>query len=189
MAARVWASSVTISSETDHQAVGQRTEPLPSAEIDGAGTVYVVWQDCRFESKCSANDLVMSTSADGQTWFAAQRIPTDAVGSGVDHSSPVWASIRPPPALPLTSRWHTTTFPTLNCTTATCQLQVGFVSSLNGGSTWSAPTTLTVAAMNLTWLAKPPMAIWLVTTLHLLHRRQSVPRLCCRVRSHWQPVE
>ena len=148
-----WGSSVTISSETDHQAVGIRTEPLPSAEIDGAGTVYVVWQDCRFESNCSANDLVMSTSADGQTWSAVQRIPTDAVGSGVDHFIP-GMGIDPATSgatahLALAYYY----FPNANCTTATCQLQIGFVSSLDGGSTWSAPTTLTSAAMNLTWLA------------------------------------
>jgi hypothetical protein len=32
-----------------HQvAGGLRTDPLPSAQIDAAGTVYVVWQDCAF---------------------------------------------------------------------------------------------------------------------------------------------
>ena len=25
---------------------------MPSAEVDGAGTVYVVWQDCRFRTRC-----------------------------------------------------------------------------------------------------------------------------------------
>src|SRR5207248_3251457 len=46
-----WNSSATIAAQTDHQVAGSiRTEPLPSAEIDGSGKVYVAWQDCRFEN-------------------------------------------------------------------------------------------------------------------------------------------
>ena len=29
-----------------------------------------------------------------------------------------------------------------NCTASTCALNVGFISSLDGGTTWTAPTTL-----------------------------------------------
>src|SRR5438309_4471286 len=67
-----WSSTVTVSSITDHtEAGGLRSGPLPSAEIDANGTVYVVWADCRFRTNCSSNDLVLSTSADGgQTWSA-----------------------------------------------------------------------------------------------------------------------
>jgi hypothetical protein len=55
--------------------------------------VYVVWQDCRFEPHCasiygSANDIVMSTSTDGLSWSAVERIPIDPVGSGVHHIIP-----------------------------------------------------------------------------------------------------
>lgn len=148
-----WNGSVTIASQTDHQVASLRTEPLPSASIDGAGKVYVVWQDCSFESGCSANDLVMSTSSDGNTWSAMQRIPTDAVGSGADHFIPGLA-IDPSTSgssahLALTYYYY----PNANCSTSTCQLEVGFVSSVDGGSNWSTPTPLTISAMNLTWLA------------------------------------
>ncbi len=44
-------------------------------------------------------------------------------------------------------------YPNANCTTSTCQLEVGFVSSVDGGNSWSTSTTLTPSAMNLTWLA------------------------------------
>src|SRR5258708_3792460 len=40
-----------------------------------------------------------------------------------------------------------------NCTTTTCQLNVGFVSSTNGGSSWSVPSTLSPSPMKVTWLA------------------------------------
>jgi hypothetical protein len=148
-----WGSSVTISSQTDHQVANLRTEPLPSAALDGAGNVYVVWQDCRFESGCSANDLVMSTSTDGTNWSAVQRIPADAIGSNVDHFIPgldVDPSTSGSSAHLALAYYY---YPNANCTASTCQLEVGFVSSVDGGSNWSAQSTLTPSAMNVTWLA------------------------------------
>jgi hypothetical protein len=148
-----WNSSVTISSETDHQVAGVRTEPLPSAAIDGSGKVYVVWQDCRFESGCSANDMVMSTSSDGNTWSAVQLIPTDPTGSGADHFIP---GLGIDPATSGSSAHLALAyyyFPNASCSATTCQLEVGFVTSTNGGATWSAVTTLSSTAMNVSWLA------------------------------------
>ena len=58
-----------------------RTSPLPSAEIDAAGRVYVAWEDCRFRQHCSSNDIVFSTSTDGVTWSDTARIPIDPVTS------------------------------------------------------------------------------------------------------------
>ncbi|GAC1636357.1 MAG: sialidase family protein [Ktedonobacteraceae bacterium] len=148
-----WGSSVTISSQSDHTVAALRTEPLPSAQIDSKGNVYVVWQDCRFESGCTANDMVMSTSTDGVTWSAVQRIPTDAIGSGIDHFIP---GVAVDPSTSGTTAHLALTFyyyPNANCTQATCQLEVGFVSSLDGGSTWSTTSTITPSAMNVAWLA------------------------------------
>ena len=62
-----------------------RSAGLPSAAIDGAGTVYLSWSDCSFESNCSANDIVYSSSTDGTHWSSKVRIPLDPIGSGVDH--------------------------------------------------------------------------------------------------------
>src|SRR5437870_10857271 len=81
-----WSSTVTVATISSHTVAGSlRSGPLPSAEIDGSGKVYVVWPDCRFESGCSANDIVMSTSSNGTTWSGVTRIPANTVGSGVDH--------------------------------------------------------------------------------------------------------
>ncbi|MFL5653019.1 MAG: exo-alpha-sialidase [Ktedonobacteraceae bacterium] len=148
-----WNSSVTISSQTDHQVANLRSEPLPSAETDGSGKVYVAWQDCRFESGCSANDIVMSTSTDGTTWSAVQRIPTGAVGSGVDHFIPGLAVDTSTSGSTAHLGLAFYYYPNANCTTATCQLEVGFVSSTDGGTNWSTTTTLTSSAMNVAWLA------------------------------------
>ncbi|TMD63275.1 MAG: exo-alpha-sialidase [Chloroflexi bacterium] len=148
-----WNSSVSIASQTDHQVAGIRSEPLPSAEIDGTGKAYVAWQDCRFENGCSANDIVISTSTDGATWSAPQRVPIDAVGSNIDHFIPGIAVDKATSGSSAHLALAFYYYPNANCTTATCQLEVGYVSSTDGGATWSTETTLTSSAMNLAWLA------------------------------------
>ena len=46
-----WSATTTIATVRHHTVAGSLREgPLPSAEIDGAGTVYVVWADCRFRT-------------------------------------------------------------------------------------------------------------------------------------------
>jgi hypothetical protein len=133
----------TVSNIISHTEAGSlRSGPLPTAEIDGAGKVYVAWEDCRFESGCTANDIVMSSSTDGQSWSTPVRIPIDPVGSTVDHFLPGLAvdttTAGSTAHLALTYYFYSNT----NCTTTTCQLSVGFVSSTNGGSSWSNPTQL-----------------------------------------------
>ena len=139
-----WTRPVAISAISDHTvATGFRTSPLPSAEVDAAGTVYVVWQDCRFRTGCSSNDMVMSTSSNGTTWTAVTRIPIDSTTSTVDHFIPGLAVDHTTSG----SRAHLALtyyyFPVANCTTSTCKLFVGFVSSQDGGTTWRAPRPLT----------------------------------------------
>lgn len=130
-----------------------RSPTLPTAEIDHSGRVYVVWSDCRFEARCSAgtNDLVLSTSTDGVHWTLPKRIPTAPVGSGADFLIPGLA-VDPSTAgssahLALAYYY----FSNANCTPSTCQLNVGFLSSVNGGASWSAPEHL-AGPMNLQWL-------------------------------------
>jgi hypothetical protein len=148
-----WTSSVDVADVTDHEVAGSmRYEPLPSAEIDKKGKVYVVWPDCRFRSGCSSNDIVMSTSADGKTWSSPVRIPIDPVSSTVDHFIPGLAVDRTSSGK--TARLALTYYfyPNANCTQTTCQLSVGFVSSVDGGATWSDPQTL-AGPMKVTDLA------------------------------------
>jgi hypothetical protein len=125
--------------------------PLPSAEIDKSGKVYVTWDDCRFEPQCNAGDLVLSTSNDGIFWSAVGRIPLDGIGSGVDHFLPGLAvdrnSIGGAAHLALIYYFY----PDTSCTAPTCKLDVGFASSRNGGSSWSSHETL-AGPMQLSWL-------------------------------------
>ncbi|HLZ22766.1 MAG TPA: sialidase family protein [Ktedonobacterales bacterium] len=127
---------------------------LPSAEVDANGVVYVVWSDARFEPGNNANDIVMTTSADGGTWSPVQRIPIDPTSiSAVDHLLAGIAVDKGTSgsSVHLGLMYYYVPQGT-NCTVATCQLDVGFVSSTNGGSTWSAPAQL-AGPMNEAWLA------------------------------------
>ena len=131
-----WNSSRLISSVTDHAAAGGlRTEPLPSAEIDSSGRVYVVWQDCRFRSGCTSNDIVMSKSSNGTSWNSVTRIPIEASTSGADHFIPGLAVDRSTSGSSAHLGLYYYYYPVASCTT--CQLDVGFISSVNGGSSWN----------------------------------------------------
>jgi hypothetical protein len=130
---------------------GLRVLPLPSAEIDGAGRVYVVWYDCRYRSGCASHDIVMSSSINGVDWSPAGRIPIDRRDSVVDHFIPGLGV--DPTSSGSTARLALTYFyyPNAQCTYVTCRLRIGFVSSVNGGATWSKPLKLT-GPMQLAWL-------------------------------------
>lgn len=147
-----WGAAVSISNIQFHSdAGGIRSGPLPSAAIDGSGIVWVVWEDCRFRSSCSTNDLVYSTSSDGATWSSVTRIPIDDVSTTVDHFIP---GIGIDPATSGSTAhiaMHYYYYSQSSCVTATCQLFVGYISSSNGGSTWNTPVSL-AGPMLLSWL-------------------------------------
>jgi hypothetical protein len=148
-----WRATVLVANVQAHTvAGGLRTSPLPSAEIDAAGTAYVVWQDCRFRSGCTANDIVMSKSTSETTWGAVTRVPIDATNSGRDHFIPGIGVDRATSGGSARIGLTYYFYPVSNCSASTCQLDVGYVSSTNGGSTWSAATQVT-GPMTLSWLA------------------------------------
>lgn len=147
-----WNSTVLVSSISHHTVAGSlRESPLPSAAVDAAGTVYVTWADCRFRSSCPSNDIVLAKSTSETTWAAPVRVPIDLASSTVDHfipgldvdTSTSGASAR----IGLTYYYY----PTAACTSSTCQLDVGFLSSVNGGSSWSTASQL-AGPMTLSWL-------------------------------------
>ncbi len=148
-----WSNSIIVSLISHHAIAGNlRAGTLPSAEIDGSGTVYVAWSDCRFEAKCAANDIVISSSSDGVNWTAPARVPADAVGSGVDHFIPGLAVDKATSGSSAHLGLLYYFYPVAACTTATCQLDAGFISSTDGGANWSASQQL-AGPMSLTWLA------------------------------------
>lgn len=147
-----WLSPVSISAIQSHtDAGGIRSGPLPSAAVDGAGRVWVVWEDCRFRANCSNNDLVYSTSSDGVHWSAVKRIPIDSITTTVDHFIPGIGIDPATSGAGAHVALHYYYFAQSNCTTATCRLSVGYISSHNGGSTWNASMKL-LGPMQLRWL-------------------------------------
>jgi hypothetical protein len=140
---------------------------LPTAGIDAAGKVYLVWVDCQFEKGCngkgggedailnnssqSEDDLVMSTSEDGIHWSPVQLIPIDPLGSGIDHIVPGLGVDKQTSGntahLALTYYYHTA-----NCR-SNCQFYTGFVSSTDAGTHWKQKTQL-AGPMPLSWLSQ-----------------------------------
>jgi BNR repeat-like domain len=147
-----WTAPVTISNLQFHtDAGGIRSGQLPSAALDGSGTVWVVWVDCRFRANCLSNDLVYSTSTDGIAWSAVTRIPIDDISSTVDHFIPGIGIDPATSGAGAHVALHYYYYPQSNCTVATCQLAVGYISSANGGATWNMPVILS-GPMMLGWL-------------------------------------
>jgi hypothetical protein len=137
-----WAKAVKVSNVRFHGVAGDlRTSPLPSAEIAGDGTVYVAWEDCRFRQHCASNDIVFSTSGNGVTWTAPARVPIDPVTSSTDHFIP---GLAVDPATRGSSTHVALTYyfyPQAACD-GTCRLEVGYISSPDGGAHWGTATQL-----------------------------------------------
>lgn len=146
-----WSAPVTVATISEHAVGGNmRALPLPAAQMDASGKVYVVWADCRFRTSCSANDIVYSSSTDGTTWSAVTRVPIDPVTSTIDHFTPGFAI--QPGTSGATARMALTYnfFPNSSCRSS-CNLSVGYITSTNGGTTWSTARTL-AKGMNPNWL-------------------------------------
>jgi hypothetical protein len=137
-----WTAPVLIANVADHAPAGNlRSGPLPSAEVDAAGRVYVVWQDCRFRAACTSNDIVLSTSANGTTWTAPARVPIDAATSGADHFIPGLGV--DPATSGVGARLGLTYYAYANAACATaCALQAGYIQSNSGGASWGSPVAL-----------------------------------------------
>ena len=153
---KTWGQPALISQVLNNGHPGAiRSPDLPSAEIDRSGRVYVVWTDCRLEFRCNTpignNDLLLSSSANGIIWTAPKRIPAAPVGSGFDFFTPGLGVDRSTSGSSAHLGLVYYFYPSSNCTTSTCQLDVGFISSINGGKSWSAPEQL-AGPMALTWL-------------------------------------
>jgi hypothetical protein len=133
-----WSATSTLNTISHHTVAGSvRTGPLPTAEIGDDGRVFVAWQDCRFRTRCRSNDIVYRTTTNGTTWTAVTRVPIDATNSGMDHFIPGLAVTGSGATTQLGLTYYF--FRTAACGSS-CQLEVGYSQSNNGGSTWSART-------------------------------------------------
>jgi hypothetical protein len=127
--------------------------PFLSVDVDAEGTIYAAWRDCMFRSGshgCRQGDIVFSTSDDGRHWADITRIPIDARTSDAHYFLPTLA-VDPTTSGPAAHVGVLYYFYPEHCDVKTCQLSVGFISSTDGGATWTPPIQLAGPFKN-TWL-------------------------------------
>jgi hypothetical protein len=123
-----------------------RAIALPSLDVDSAGTIYAVWHDCRFRTGCLRNDMVLSTSTDGQTWTPPARVPLAATSSQFSAFIPgIAADPARPGHLGLVYAYFRS---------GSSVIGMGFAQSRDGGKTWTAPQRLDAQPIPVTWLPK-----------------------------------
>ena len=132
-----------------HSSGPLRAIPLPSVAADPAGTIYAIWDGCTLRPGCSGNDLVLSTSTDGVVWTTPTRIVLAPGRPAVDAFLPgLVADPTRPRHLGLVYGYWQSACP------GSCLLGIGFISSGNGGRTWTAPQRLSTQPVRMSWLAR-----------------------------------
>ena len=155
---RTFGNAITIDSVRSGRPTAMRALPLPSAEIDAEGRIFIAWHDCRFRPSCSGaaggpNDIVFSSSSDGVTWARAARIPLAPASGAADHFIP-GLGVDPATAgaaAAIGVAYYR--FAESGCSFTSCRLEAGFVASGDAGRTWSAPVALSETPMALDWIA------------------------------------
>jgi hypothetical protein len=142
---RSFSAPVTVSPTAFRPTPGLRAPPLPSAEVDANGVVYLVWPDCRARPACRNDDLVLSRSADGVAWSRAARIPAVPRSSGTDVVIP-GIGVDPARAGRLAVAYYLARPNGL--------LDAASITSSNGGRTWRPPRRLNAQTMRLNWAAQ-----------------------------------
>ena len=133
-----------------------RAPALPSADVDAAGTVYVVWSDARFTGDDLANDVVLSRSRDGRAWSAPERIPLSTPHVRLDHFLPAIAV--EPGTSGGQARLAVVAYTILKpqaCSFVVCvrTIDAELARSDDAGATWRRPQRLDAEPIALRWLA------------------------------------
>jgi hypothetical protein len=130
-----------------------RVPPLPSVAIDGSGTIYLAWTDCRYVSECNANGIVISKSRDGISWSPPARVPTGGRGTDVNHFLPGLAATGKGSGAKLALAYYSAPTPTgcnYDCAAA---IDAWLSISPDGGRTWRPAQRLSTEIVRSTWLA------------------------------------
>jgi hypothetical protein len=170
-----WAASVPVASSVSWEAppfgmgnasTGMRLYLLASAGADQSGTVYVAWQETNLEPiACCLNDIVMAKSTNGgATWSTPTAITPP--GSGNDAFLPALTADSKAAGHPgleyfaIPNAGALTGKAANSCTAAgppQCQIFVDFMSSIDGGTTWTTSTAI-AGPMTLPQLAQSTAA-------------------------------
>ena len=122
-----------------------RASQFPSVEADAAGTIYAAWTDCGLRVTCSGDDIVISSSADGYAWSTPTRVPTGGTQAGHSYFTPGLAA---DPVTP--GRLGIVYYELAACG---CRIDVAFVGSTDGGTSWGKPQRLNARRMRRDWIA------------------------------------
>jgi hypothetical protein len=95
----------------------------------------------------------MSTATDPVTWSDPVRIPIDPVDGGADHFIPGIAVDRSTSGNTARLALAYYYYPVAACSASTCDLTVGFVSSTDGGATWTQPRKV-AGPFKMSWIAQ-----------------------------------
>jgi hypothetical protein len=163
---RTWSKPATVGQFLGSGVPDLRTGGLPAAAIDpSTGKMYVVWQDTRFNPS-GLNDIVLSTSANGQTWTAPQVVNPRV--AGLDRFTPAVAAAGGTVSITYRTRAANGTAPTVT---------EDFIASTDGGKTFGyehqvgPPTVLQYAAVSD---EEPPPVAFLGDYMGLAATRREV---------------
>jgi len=137
-----------------------RSEGMPSADVDTAGKIYLVWSDSRLREDGVSNDVVLSTSTNGFTWSAPTRIPLPRESAGIAKNYVLPAVAVAPKTAGKTAKLAVAVYSLRlrdGCKTflpgCTKQVDAWLVQSKDGGKTWASPRLLSAEPIRLEWLA------------------------------------
>ena len=130
-----------------------RAPAFVSADVDAGGTVHLAWADCRFSRECTANGIVLASSADGVAWSAPRYVPVGAPDAPAHRFVPGLA-VDPATrgaAARIAITAYTVSKPQgcVDCEVVDAYL----VTSADGGRSWRSPVRLNVESMSTHWLA------------------------------------
>jgi hypothetical protein len=128
-----------------------RVSAFPSVEVDAAGTIYAAWNDCGLRPTCNGADIVLVSSTDGRRWSGPVRVPTGGRQKGHSYFTPGLAA---DPASP--GHLGIVYYEMAPCA---CKIDVGFIGSANGGTSWGKPQRLSARSMKLGWLAATSLGL------------------------------
>jgi hypothetical protein len=145
--------SVRVSSLSWVPTTGLRSPPLPSADAASDGTLFVAWEDCRLDPACGRDRILLSTSADGQTWTAPS--PVGPPTPGADQFVPGLAVDPATSGLGQKLAVAYYSLPAGCATRSACAgVDVWLTTSGNAGAGWTRPQRLDAQSMRLEWLSQ-----------------------------------
>jgi hypothetical protein len=136
--------------------IWMRAPAFASVDADASGTVYVAWSDGCHTEECTSH-IVLSRSTDGINWTAPASVPITPTSRPPDHFLPGLA-VDPSTAgsgARVALLYHSIGPPVFCDPASGCSaIDVGLITSRDGGRTWGRPQRLNAVSMSPFWMAE-----------------------------------